>query len=306
MSHPPDARAAPARVDPVALRRVWQRLHACPQAPWLHTEVARRMADRLSIVRRRPAVVLDWGAQLGAGHALLAAAYPEARLVSVLTAPTPDDQSAARRSRPAWSWRRWGGGSVAAASPPDLPDGGAGLVWSNMQLHFAADPAAEFGLWLRTLAVDGFLMFSTLGPGTLAQLRELYRRAGWPAPMAPLMDMHDLGDLLVRQGYADPVMDQETLSLNWPSAAALRVELRGLGGNVAPDRYPGLRTPRWQQQLDRRLTAELAGAAGPRLQLEVEVVYGHAFKAAPRRGTQETRVPVEQLRQQIRGRLASG
>ncbi len=71
------------------------------------------------------------------------------------------------------------------------------------------------------LAVDGFVAFSCLGPGTLAELRELYAALGWPAPTPGFIDMHDLGDMLVAAGFADPVLDQETLTLSWASAEAL-------------------------------------------------------------------------------------
>jgi malonyl-CoA O-methyltransferase len=113
------------------------------------------------------------------------------------------------------------------------------------------------------------------------------------------VDMHDLGDMLVHAGFADPVLDQETLTLHWPDAYALLAELRTLGANIAPDRYAALRTPRWRE----RLLSELAGLAGPdgRLRLSFEVAYGHAFKARPRaRAGEPTRVSLEEMRSMVR------
>jgi malonyl-CoA O-methyltransferase len=160
--------------------------------------------------------------------------------------------------------------------------------------------------WHRALAVDGFLMFSTLGPGTLESLQALYRRQGWPRPFAAFVDMHDLGDMLVHAGFADPVMDQEQITLTWPTAEALLGELRGLGGNVDPLRHPGLRTPRWRARLQGAL-AETADASG-RIGLTFELVYGHAFKPAPRpRLAGQTSVPLDDMRAMIRsGRRQPG
>ena len=153
--------------------------------------------------------------------------------------------------------------------------------------------------WQRALDVDGFLMFSTLGPGSLRELVQLYGRLGWPVPMAPFVDMHDLGDMLVQAGFADPVMDQETLTLNWPSSEALLAELRLLGGNIDPHRMPGLRTPRWRARLLQALDS-LAGPDG-RIALGFEVVYGHAFKAVPRpRMAGETAVSLDDMRAMVR------
>jgi malonyl-CoA O-methyltransferase len=90
-------------------------------------------------------------------------------------------------------------------------------------------------------------MFSTLGPGHLARAaRHLPPARLGPAALLPFVDMHDLGDMLVQAGFADPVMDQELLTLTWADADALLAELRTLGANVSRDRHPGLRTPRWR------------------------------------------------------------
>lgn len=290
--------------DPVALARTLQRLHAAAEPPWLHGEVARRMAERLPLIRRQPEVIAEWGAFLGASHARLREAYPAARLLAVEAAEPQRASAAQRFAAPWWAPRRWRGRDEALL-PAQLPPGQAQLLWSNMGLHFAGDPPAEFAAWQRALAVDGFLMFSTLGPGTLAALRGLYAQAGWGEAFAPFVDMHDLGDLLVEAGFAEPVMDQETVTLTWATPEAALAELRGLGANTSAARAAGLRTPRWRQRLLEGLRAS-ADAQG-RVALGFEVVYGHAFKAAPRlRVAAETSVAVEDLRAMARRGSGNG
>lgn len=275
-------------VDAAAARRVRERLAAAAEPPWLHREVARRMAERLSIVKRTPARVLDWWGDVGGSGGVLAQAYPRARIATVRG-------GAATARRRAWPWRR----GPVAIDAAEVEDGAAELVWSNMALHFAADLQALPDAWLRALQVDGFLMFSTLGPDTLRELREPYAAAGWGPPHARFEDMHDLGDRLVHAGFADPVMDQEQLRLTYPSAEALLAELRTLGGNLDPARHPGLRTPRWRRRwLD--AVGALAGGDG-RIALTFEVAYGHAFKPAPRlRVEPETRVALDRMRALLR------
>ncbi len=168
------------------------------------------------------------------------------------------DATAAALEAPWWTPRRWAAGTPAVVTEAELGAGQGQLLWSNMGLHGAIDPQAVMAAWHRALAVDGFLMFSTLGPGSLEGLRALYAARGWPPPHAPFVDMHDLGDMLVEAGFADPVMDQETITLTWPSGEALLAELRQLGGNVDPRRFAGLRTPRWRS----RLADALEAAAG--------------------------------------------
>ncbi len=279
-----------------AVRAALRRAARDAQAPWLHAEVARRMAERLAVVRLQPATVLDWWGHTGASAALLRAAYPKARRVVF----EPNEALLARSRdatlRPWWAARR----SAAIEVRGDEPEpGSARLLWANMMLHAAADLPALMVRWQRALAVDGFLMFSTLGPDTLRELHALYRRLGWPTPGAPFVDMHDLGDMLIDAGFADPVMDQERLTLTWDSPQALLAELRQLGGNVSPMRFAGLRTPRWRARLHDAL-ATLAAADG-RIAMSFEVVYGHAFKAAPRmRADAPTKVSVQDMRAMLR------
>jgi malonyl-CoA O-methyltransferase len=252
------------------------------------------MAEKLQVIRTRPAVVLDWWSSLGASADLLRLAYPKARLLAV------EPEAKARDTR-WWSPARWTGRTPETVAEGALTPAGAQLVWANMALHLAADPQALLTTWRDALAVDGFLMFSTLGPGTMASLSALYRARGWAPPFAPFVDMHDLGDMLVQAGFADPVMNQETLTLSWPDGEALLAELRGLGGNFGLARPAGLRTPRWRARLVQAL-GETANPDG-RPALVFEVVYGHAFRPLPRaRVAPETAVPVETLRAALRGR----
>lgn len=310
----PPAAGALRGVDEIALARVRRRLAIAGVTPWLHDEVGRRMAERLPIVRLQPRQICAWGLAVGGGTAALQAAYPDAALQAVEPDRVLDRDGAAgsrgpARPSPAQALRRWlpwptprAPRPIIGCAPDAVVEGRADLLWSNMGLHASADLPGLLSRWHQALAVDGFLMFSTLGPGTLQTLRAVYDAAGWGPPFAPLVDMHDLGDMLVRAGFADPVMDQETLTLTWADPRALLAELRGLGGNVAPGRFAGLRTPRWQQRLEQALQQGL-GTPDGRVALPFEVVYGHAFKPAPRlRVAANTEVSLGQMKSMLQAR----
>ncbi len=161
-----------------------------------------------------------------------------------------------------------------------VEDGSAHMVWANMTLHTEPDPAAVVKAWHRMLAVDGYLMFSCLGPDTVIELRRTYQQQGWPSAAHPLTDMHDWGDLLVGTGFAEPVMDMERIVLGFSSPERALQELRGIGRNLHPARFAGLRGRAWHAQLLNALEA-LRNPKG-QIELTFEVIYGHAFKPAPR------------------------
>lgn len=302
----PDRAAAGRWVDAPALQHIQRRLQLAAQAPWLHGEAGRRMAERLAVIRLQPQQVLDWWSFNGASAAALQQAYPKARLQPVEPDGSPRSAAAAAAA-PWWSARHWRGIAAlvrAACTESQVSPGLAELVWANMALHHGADPEAFFLRWHRALKVDGFLMFSTFGPGTLVELQSAYADAGWPAPFAPFVDMHDLGDMLVQAGFADPVMDQETVTLTWPSAEAALQELRGLGGNAHPRRTQGLRSPRWRQHLLALIDARCSRDG--RVALSFELVYGHAFKSAPRAAVAaQTKIAVDDFKSMLRARKSS-
>ncbi|MGQ3052013.1 MAG: methyltransferase domain-containing protein [Roseateles sp.] len=292
----------PQDLDAAALRHQARRLAREPQPPWLHAEVARRMAERLSFIKLQPARVLDASPALGASAELLRHAYPNA-LVLWHEADAVMAARAAQARAQSW-WRKLRGapsGQVDAL--PARPE--VDLLWSNMALHASADLPALLGAWQASIAVGGFVMFSCLGPDSFVELRQVYARAGWGRPAPDWWDMHDIGDLVLKAGFADPVMDQQTLRLTWASPESLLADLRALGGNLAPTRFGGLRGRAWRQ----RLLAELGTLRDEtgRLALTLELVFGHAFKTPPRLAVAaQTHVSVDAMRATLRRGRTTG
>lgn len=288
----------PTVPDPVAAAR-WAR--ALPEAsPWLHEEVARRMAQRLDWITRVPRRWAHWGPARGGlqAHAALVQRYPQAEVYLVEADAAASERVRAALTPAWWQAARWRGPALHAGRPPDQ---GVDLVWSNMALHAQAQPQQLLAQWQAALAVDGFVMFSCFGPDTLRELRALHQRHGWPPPAHVFTDMHDWGDQLLHAGFAEPVMDIEHITLSFASPERLLQELRELGRNLHPQRPAGLRTPRWLAQWKAAAAAELANPAeGGRLTLSFEIVYGHAFKAAPRpaRST-EARIGLDEVKRSL-------
>ena len=255
------------------------------------------MEARLQWISRTPATWAHWGPLQGGRqvHEQLVQRYPKAQCY-VLEGSEAQMQSARQLfKQPWWTSARW-------LNPPQfaLPPQPVQLLWANMALHMDADPEALIQRWHGALAVDGFLMFSCLGPDTLRELRPVYAAMGWPAPSHAFTDMHDWGDMLVYAGFAEPIMDMERITLSYSSAEALLQELRGLGRNLHPQRFQGLRGGHWHRALCNALESSLRGSDG-RLHLSFELIYGHAFKPAPKLTVlSETHVSLDEMRRSLR------
>ncbi|CAN7175450.1 biotin synthase [Acidovorax sp. LjRoot118] len=270
----------PPTIDPLAAAR-WHAA-APAMAPWLHEEVARRMEDRLQWIRQAPASWCHWDPVRGGlqGHALVSARYPKAACQVAETAAHCVPVAEQALARPWWSPARWSGPAPQFGLPPDAS---VQMLWANMALHTAADPQALIGQWHRALATDGYLMFSCLGPDTARELHGVYAAMGWPPAGHAFTDMHDWGDMLVHAGFAEPVMDMERITLTFATPERLLQELRELGCNLHPDRFGALRGRGWRERLHAALVEHLADPAqNGQLALTFEIIYGHAFKPAPR------------------------
>jgi malonyl-CoA O-methyltransferase len=287
--HAGDAPGPSFTLDRRLMRRRFERAAAtCDGVDLLAREVSRRMDERLEYIRISPRRVLDLGCGTGADLPRLAERFPEATLIAADFAPAML-AGASARIRPAH-----GGGlfrRLMGAAPAPLPHMAAhadalplaraslGLVWSNLMLPALDDPLPTFREIHRTLEVDGLLMFSTLGPDTLRELRAaLPERRG--ERVHRFIDMHDIGDALVQAGFADPVMDMELVTLTYPDLDTLLQDLRHSGAaNAAASRPRGLsgRTE-WAEA---RAAYERLRRDG-RLPASFEIIQGHAWKAAPK------------------------
>lgn len=290
---------SPRQIDERAVLCAVRRLARLSEAPWLHVEVAKRMAERLALFRAKPKVVVDWGSFLGAGATLLRKAHPDSVIWTVEEADVLVSRSMAELQAPWWTARRWMQPEAFVMRPEQCTSSSADLLWSNMSLHAAPDPTVVMAQWSRCLAPGGYAMFSCLGPDTVKELTGLYERLDWPTPTVLFTDMHDLGDMLVAAGFVDPVMDQETLTIRWSSTQALHDDLRRIGANVDARRFGGLRTPRWRTKLLESL--EQMRQPDGSISLTFEIVYGHGFKqvAAVNSGG-ETTISLDDMRHMVR------
>jgi malonyl-CoA O-methyltransferase len=239
------------------------------EAAVLAKEVGLRMAARLDFVRLAPARVADIGCASGDGIRALQARYPQALPLAIDYAPA---MLAEVQRRAPWidRLRRRAPRRVAAdvrALP--LAGGTLGLAWSNLMLHWLDDPLPALRELLRVLEVGGLLIFSALGPDTLKELRE----AG-ATTLRRFHDMHDLGDMLVTAGFADPVMEMERIEMTYAGPRGLLRDQRLLGVRDGLLGAMGFREGRRVFRAWRRRDG--------RLPATFEIVYGHAWKAAPR------------------------
>lgn len=269
-------------IDKRQVRRSFSRAAAdYDAAAILQREVCSRMLERLDYVKLKPSRVLDVGSGTGWGTRQLAQRYPDAQLVALDIAIGMLQNA---RGHSGW-WRKLFGGAkqgyvCADVEALPLAPNSVELVWSNLALQWCNDLPATFAGLSRVLKTDGLLMFSTFGPDTLKELRQAFHGVDAHNHLNRFTDMHDIGDMLMHNGFAEPVMEMECLTLTYDDVRGVLHDLKQIGAhNATGGRGQGLMGKRaWAGLLDNYERLRRDG----KLPATYEVVYGHAWKAQPR------------------------
>ena len=271
-------------VDTCLVRRNFSRAAAGYDAvAVLQREVASRMLERLDYVKIEPARVLDLGCGTGACLTALSERYPKAQVLGTDVSEAMLHVGRGQRSCLRWLLpflkNRKTALVVADAQALPFSTNSLGMIWSSLMLHWLNDPRLVFSEMYRALDVGGLLMFATFGPDTLKELRNVFTD-GYVHTQR-FIDMHDYGDMLLECGFSDPVMDVEMLTLTYSCIDDLFRDLRQSGAGCAMlSRRHGL--------MGRSVWVEACASydklkRNGRLPATFEVVYGHAWKAQPKK-----------------------
>ena len=254
---------------------------------FVHRHCFSGLLERLQPMQLETKRILDLGCATGHGSRELARRFRRAQISSLDLSGAMLKTAKANRSRFARIVE-----VQADATALPFVTGAFDLVVANLLLPWLGDPQPAFTGIARVLREGGLFAFATLGPDSLAGLRDAWRRQDSFAHVNPFIDMHDVGDALVRAGLRDPVLDVDRLSITYPDAAALFRDLTASGArNALRDRR---RTLTGKRRLA-EVRAELEGKPGESLTVDLELVFGHAWGGGPPRNPGEYVLPASAI-----------
>jgi len=267
-------------IDKKMMRRSFSRAAAAYDATAvLQREVCTRMLERLDYIKLQPAQLLDAGSGTGWGGRKLAEKYPAAMVISLDIAIGMLQNA---QSHSSWWQKLFGGVRQLCADVEALPlaSGSVDMVWSNLAVQWCNDLPATFVELQRVLKTEGLLMFSTFGPDTLKELRQAFNGVDERSHLNRFADMHDIGDMLMQAGFAEPVMDMEYMTLTYDDVRGVLQDLKTIGAhNTTAGRGQGLMGKNaWARLLENYEKLRRDG----KLPATYEVIYGHAWKPQAR------------------------
>lgn len=272
--------------------------HAAPSyddAAILQKTVAERIDERLELTTVQAQRIADIGAGTGLLTVKLMQRYPHAELFAVDLSEAMLHQARSRLIKPKMPKL----GAVNRLLPQNLAnkcgavmlnadafalpfaDNSLDMLTSNLMLQWCDDLDAVFAEFRRVLRPDGLLMFTTFGPDTLKELRQAWNMADAEREhVNHFIDMHDIGDALIRAGFGQPVMDVEHFTLTYDKPIGVMKDLKAIGAtNASLNRNRGLMgKERFQAMLNAYETLRHDG----KIPATYEVVHGHAWAAQER------------------------
>lgn len=258
----------------------------------LQKEVGTRLLERLEFIKIQPQTVLDAGTGTGTQSLALMKKFRKARLISLDIAPLMLGHA---RKRKPWLAKQWFLCADVEYTP--LADNSIDLIYSNLTFQWCTEYDRVFAEIQRILKPNGLFIFSTLGPDTLKELRDSWNRVDQEIHVNAFMDMHDVGDAMVRSGFQDPVVDMENFQLTYEDVYTLMRDLKAIGAhNLTRGRPQGLTGKgRMQAMLSQYECYRVDG----RIPATYEVIYGHAWgrDLDKRKGSShEVSIPLDAIR----------
>lgn len=268
------------------------------KAAFLQREVAHRLCQRLDFMRITPNLILDLGCGTGAIHPELSQRYAHAKLIGLDVASGMLDYINQNEKHNKAT-------NLLCADVCQIPlqENSVDLVFSSLMIHWCTDQSKVFQEIARVLRPDGLLIFSSLGPDTLWELRHAFAEADESAHVHVFKDMHDYGDMMQKMLFIDPVTDMEKITVQYNDVSELMRDLKKIGAhNQHPDRRKTLTGK--QRFISAKKAYENYRNSQQKLPATYEVIYGHAWGSEMSSqfisAAGEINVPIDTLKKMLR------
>ncbi len=245
--------------------------------------------DRLKFTRIEPHRILDLGSGTGIGSEQLQKRYRKSNVVAIDIAQGMLQAHQKKLSRFANRTK------LCCADLDKLPlaENSVDLIFSNLALQWSNDIEGALREILRVLRTGGLLSFTTVGPDTLKELRDAWSKVDNEVHIHDFMDMHVIGDMLIRQGFGAPVLDVDRYTLTYPDIHTLVHDLKRLGATNASTHRPKAVPDR---NILKKLEMVYVTQDDGKLPLTYEIIYAHAWvpekTMRPQDGSTVSRFPV--------------
>lgn len=222
------------KFDQQRVRRAFDRAaDSYQQFAVLQNEVCNRLLEKLEVVKISPLMILDAGSGTGAAIPTLFTQYKKAQVVTLDLS-----ENMLLKGNQYGNFLRSPQAVCGDIEKLPFADDSFDLVFSSLSMQWCNDLNAALVEAKRVLKPGGLYVFTTFGPDTLKELRHSWSKVDAASHVNQFIDMHDIGDALLQDGFAEPVMEAEFLTVTYDSVDGLMHDLKAIGANVTASNAP--------------------------------------------------------------------
>lgn len=242
------------------------------ESAFLQKEVASRLLERLELMNVKPKTVLDAGCGTGFCTRILDKKFSKAKTIGVDIAAGMIEY--AKKQKGLFNKIEY---QIADVEKLPFNNNQFDLIFSNLTVQWVGDLKQMFTELNRVLKPGGLLVFSTLGPDTLIELKQSWQQVDQRVHVNDFFDMHIVGDKIHAAQFENTVMDRDVITLTYKTMLGLMKDLKAIGAhNMDTERQKGLMGKSKFEKL--KNAYEQFRWEGGELPATYEVVYGHAWK----------------------------
>lgn len=266
----------------------------------LQRTITERLIESFDQIKIKPGAILDLGSGTGFGSRKLKQRFKKAHIYQC---DLSDEML--RRSKKQSSYFFSKDHFVCAnAKQIPLSDNHFDLVFSSLMLQWCSDLDAVFTEVKRLLKPGGVFLFTSFGPDTLKELRDSWSKVDEHVHANAFVDIHDIGDALMRNGLNEPVLSVEHLTLTYDDCKQLMRDLKGIGAqNINSGRR---KTLTGKKRLAKMVQYYESYRENNKLPATYEVIYGHAWQPdsnqAKNKSSNIQTISLDNLKKEFKGR----
>ncbi len=203
----------------------------------LQKKISSDLFERLSLIKIDPTIILDLGSGTGENNSIFKSNYKKKKIINYDFSEKMLECARTKENDILGLGRYLGKKKISyvCGDMEKLPfrNNLVDLVWSSSSLQWCPDLNNTVCEIKDILNHGGLFIFSTFGPKTLNELSKINKSLFNSDTVNNFIDMHDIGDMLVSNGFSDPVLDSDIYTLTYSDIDKLFVDIKNIGATTS-------------------------------------------------------------------------
>ena len=192
----------------------------------LQNKISDNLFKKLDLIEVRPSVILDLGCGTGRNGVILKEKYQNIRLINYDFSINMLQEAKKNQHKVLGTKSEFICGDIEELS---FSENTFDVIWSTSSLQWCNNLSDIFKKAKSILKPGGLFIFSTFGPNTLFELRNITKKISNYQKTNNFIDALSITEKLINEGFIDPFVDSEEFCLSYKDISKLFLDLRKIG-----------------------------------------------------------------------------